>query len=85
MLSKVDREVISEMSAQDARSHLLADRVCRALGIGLLSEGLRRLGLWAGQLQVGRLSILFVFQDRHELRRVQKREQFASRLRLSRQ
>ena len=66
MLSKVDREVISEMSAQDARSHLLADRVCRALGIGLLSEGVRRSGRFAGQLKVGPLTILCVRLDRRD-------------------
>ena len=66
MLSNVDREVISEMSARDARSHFLADRVCRALGIGLLSEGLRRSGRFAGQLKVGPLTILCVRLDRRD-------------------
>ncbi len=71
----------SEIYRQDARNPLLADRVCRALALGFLPEGVRRLGWWARQLQVGRLSILFVLQDRNELRRVQKRERYASRLR----
>ena len=80
-VADVDVLAMSEICRQDARNPLLADRVCRALSLGLLPEGVRRLGLWARQLQIGRLSILFVFQNRHELKRVQKREQFASRLR----
>ena len=80
-VADVDVLAMSEICRQDARNPLLADRVCRALSVGLLPEGVRRLGLWARQFQIGRLSILFVFQDRHELKRVQKREQFASRLR----
>ena len=81
-----DEDVLatSEIYRQSAQNPGLADRVVSALAVGLLPEGVRCLGLWARQLQVGRLSILFVLQDRHELRRVQKREQYASRLRSSR-
>ena len=83
MDSLTDDDVLatSEIYRRDAQSPLLADRVCSALLLGLLPEGVRRFGRWARQLQIGTLSILIVRHDPYDLRRVQKREQFASRLR----
>jgi len=64
MLSKVDLQVMRASHIQDARNPLLAERVCRGLSLGLLSEGMRRSGRWASQLTIGRLSILFVVLGR---------------------
>lgn len=77
--SKGDLIALSRSDRKYAESPLLAGEVCRALSLGLLASGLRHFGLWARQLQIGRISILVVFQDRDCLKRIQKREQFLSR------
>lgn len=65
-LTDEDRRSLVELAALDARSALLGRRVCRALALGLLHEGVRHFGRWAGQLQFGRLSILCVVLDRDD-------------------
>ncbi len=79
-----DLVAMRELARRDAQSLLLGDRVCRALSLGLLAEGVRRCGTWARQLRVGTLSILIVCHDPRDLKRVLERERFVTRLRSSR-
>ena len=65
-LTDEDRRSLVELAARDARSALLGRRVCSGLALGLLPEGVRHFGRWAGQLQFGRLSILCVVLDRDD-------------------
>lgn len=74
--SVYDLEATSGLDRREAENHLTGSSVCRSLCIGRLHEGLRRFGRWAGQLQVGRLSILFVVQDRRYLQHIRERERF---------
>jgi hypothetical protein len=80
-LTKVDLEYLITADVRSAKNPHLATDICRGLSLGLLSEGLRRLGRWARQWRIGNLSILFVVLDRDDLQFAREHEQFASRLR----
>lgn len=66
-------EVSKMYHAECVRLPFLRD-ICRVLALGRIAEGLRRSGWSARQLQLGRLSILFVVQHQDDLRDVQIRE-----------
>lgn len=51
---------VREMDEQQARAPWLGDAVCRSLGLGLLTEGVRSAGRAACQLRFGRLCVLVV-------------------------
>jgi hypothetical protein len=76
----VDRASRGRADVQFCQSPMIAGGVRLGLSLKLLSAGVRRSGLWARQLQFGRLSILFVVLDRDDQRRVQRRAELASRL-----
>src|SRR3954453_19645697 len=49
-----------ELDERRARSPWLGDAICRSLGLGLLTEGVRAAGRAAFQLRLGRLCVLVV-------------------------
>ena len=76
-LTDDDRWSLIEIDRKDAESQISASRFRRGLSLGLLPVGLRRCGLWARQLQFGRLSILCVRLDRSDLKRQSEYERLS--------